>query len=73
MADYYKVPETHPHFKLNKQHFSNAELRQHAFHFIKEGEAYEEEVGNFILEWLKPQDFVEVKTSGSRVLDAALK
>ncbi|MCL6217419.1 AMP-binding protein [Zunongwangia pacifica] len=65
MADYYKVPETHPHFKLNKQHFSNAELRQHAFHFIKEGEAFEEEVGNFILDWLKPQEYVEVKTSGS--------
>lgn len=65
MANKYKVPETHPDFKLNKMHFSNAELHQVAYSFIKEGEAYEEKIGSFLLDWLKPSAYVEVKTSGS--------
>ncbi|AVR45801.1 O-succinylbenzoic acid--CoA ligase [Christiangramia fulva] len=65
MADKFKLPETHPEFKLNKQHFTNAELRQVAYSFIKEGEPFEEEIGSFLLDWLKPTSFVEVYTSGS--------
>ncbi|HKL36736.1 MAG TPA: AMP-binding protein [Salegentibacter sp.] len=65
MADKYKVPETHPDFRLNKQHFTNAELHLVAYSFIKEGEAFEEEIGSFLLDWIKPSKFVEVKTSGS--------
>lgn len=65
MADKFKVPETHPAFRLNKQYFTNAELRQVAYSYIKEGEAFEEQIGSFILDWLKPSSYVEVKTSGS--------
>ncbi|MFD1095342.1 AMP-binding protein [Salegentibacter chungangensis] len=65
MADKFKVPETHPDFRLNKHYFTNAELRQVAYSFIKEGEPYEEQIGSFILDWLKPSSYVEVKTSGS--------
>ena len=65
MADKYKIPETHPDFRLNKQHFTNAELRQVAYSFIKEGEPYEEQIGSFLLDWLKASPFIEVYTSGS--------
>jgi len=65
MANKYKVPEIHPDFKLNKRHFSNAELHLVAYNYIKEGEAYEEKIGSFLLDWLKPSAYVEVKTSGS--------
>mgnify|MGYP003147759610 FL=1 len=65
MADKYKVRETHPDFRLNKRHFTNAELHLVAYSFIKEGEAFEEKVGSFLLEWIKPSKYVEVKTSGS--------
>lgn len=65
MADKYKVPETHPDFKLNKRYFSNAELYQVAYSFIKEGEPFEERIGSFILDWIKPGETIEVKTSGS--------
>jgi len=65
MNEKYKIPETHPAFKLNKLHYTNAELRQVAFNLIKEGEPYEEEIGDFILEWLKPSAFLKVQTSGS--------
>ncbi|MCM8568141.1 AMP-binding protein [Gramella jeungdoensis] len=65
MANKYKIPETHPEFRLNKQHFTNSELRQVAYSFIKEGEPYEEKIGAFLLDWLKPTAYVEVYTSGS--------
>ncbi|MBE7639931.1 MULTISPECIES: AMP-binding protein [Salegentibacter] len=65
MADNYKLPETHPDFRLNKRHFTNAELHSIAYSFIKEGEAFEEKVGSFLLDWIKPSKYVEVKTSGS--------
>lgn len=65
IGEIYTLPETHPDFRLNKLHFTNAELRQVAYSLIKEGEAYEEEIGSFLLDWLKPSCFVEVKTSGS--------
>ncbi len=65
MTNKYKIPETHPEFRLNKQHFTNAELRQVAYSFIKEGEPYEEKIGGFLLDWLKPTSYIEVYTSGS--------
>lgn len=65
MADKYKIPETHPDFRLNKRHFNNAELRQVAYSFVKEGEAFEEKIGSFLLDWLKPLPYIEVFTSGS--------
>ena len=65
MDDKYKIPETHPEFRLNKQHYNNAELRQVAYSYIKEGEPYEEKIGNFLLDWLKPINYIVVHTSGS--------
>lgn len=56
---------THPNFKLNKNHYSSEELKQVAYSMIKEGEAYEEKVGHFLLDWLNDNEYVEVKTSGS--------
>ncbi|PTX42337.1 O-succinylbenzoic acid--CoA ligase [Christiangramia gaetbulicola] len=65
MPNSYKIPETHPDFRLNKRHYTNAELRQVAYSFIKEGEPYEQKIGNFLLDWLKPTSYIEVHTSGS--------
>ncbi|MGA8853621.1 MAG: AMP-binding protein [Christiangramia sp.] len=65
MTNKYKIPETHPDFRLNKRHFSNAELRQVAYSYIKEGEPFEQHIGSFLLDWLKPTSYIEVNTSGS--------
>lgn len=65
MVDKYKLPETHPEFRLNKQHFTNAQLRQVAYSLIKEGEPFEEKIGSFLLDWLKPSPYIEAQTSGS--------
>jgi O-succinylbenzoic acid--CoA ligase len=65
MIEKFSVPDTHIDFKINKLHYSNEDLAKVAYNFIKEGEPHEGEVGDFILDWLKPSAFIEVKTSGS--------
>jgi len=61
----FDVPETHPDFKLNKSHLNNADLSRVAYNFIKEEEPYKGDIGDFILDWLKPLAYFEVQTSGS--------
>jgi O-succinylbenzoic acid--CoA ligase len=65
MIEKFSIPDTHLDFKINKLHFSNEDLAKFAYNFIKEGEPHEGEIGDFILDWLKPSEFIEVKTSGS--------
>jgi len=65
MNEKHTIPETHPDFKLNKNHYSNSDLKQVAYNLIKEGEPYEGAIGDFLLDWLEPSDFIRVKTSGS--------
>lgn len=73
MIDKFSVPDTHLSFKLNKQHLSNEDLSKLAYNFIKEGEPHEGEIGDFILNWLKPSPFIEVKTSGSTGISKKIK
>tara|TARA_R100001369_G_scaffold22674_1_gene41295 strand:+ start:51453 stop:52550 length:1098 start_codon:yes stop_codon:yes gene_type:complete len=65
MIKKFTVPETHLSFKINKSHYSNDDLAKAAYNFIKEGEPHEGEIGDFILDWLKPSEFISVSTSGS--------
>ena len=65
MNEKHIIPETHPDFKLNKNHYSNSDLKQVAYNLIKEGEPYEGAIGDFLLDWLKSSDSIEVQTSGS--------
>jgi o-succinylbenzoate---CoA ligase len=55
----------HPEFKLNGKHYSNDELSQLAYSFIKEGEEYQYECGNFLLEWLDQNEYIIAQTSGT--------
>ncbi|GAA4281848.1 AMP-binding protein [Gaetbulibacter aestuarii] len=36
-----------------------------AYSFVKEGEPYQEQIGNFLLDWLDKKDYIIAKTSGS--------
>lgn len=63
----------HPKFKLNGIQYSIATLRVQAHAFIKEGEPYEESVGDFLLDWLNDASYVTVKTSGSTGAPKAIK
>ena len=58
--------EIHPNFKLNGVHFDRKELYTVAYSFIKEGEDYEEQIGNFLIDWLNDDyDTIKIRTSGS--------
>lgn len=67
MTEYndYFTPRLHEDFQFNKNQLNEAGLIQLANLYINEGEPYEEQIGEFILDWLDERDFVEVKTSGS--------
>ena len=65
MQNVLSLPETHPEFRLNGLYYTNEDLAAVAYSLIKEGEPYEGQAGNFLLDWLNDKDYVEVKTSGS--------
>lgn len=60
-----KYIRLHPRFKINGESYSIETLKAQAHHFIKEGEPYQESVGNFIIEWLNDRKYILVNTSGS--------
>lgn len=55
----------HSHFKLNGLLFSHDELKEVAYSLIKEGEPFEKEIGDFLMDWLDDNMTLEVHTSGS--------
>ncbi|MBT8293533.1 MAG: AMP-binding protein [Eudoraea sp.] len=57
--------EIPPQFKLNGHGYSNEELKEVAYSLIKEGEDFEKEIGDFLLDWLSPDTELTVRTSGS--------
>ena len=62
IPDYTKV---HLRFKLNNFHYSREDLMEVAYSFVKEGAPYEQELGEFLLNWLDHHDYILVHTSGS--------
>lgn len=73
MIKKFVIPNTHFSFKINKLHFSNEDLAKVAYNFIKEGEPHEGEIGDFLLDWLKPSEFIDVTTSGSTGVSKKIK
>ena len=57
--------KVHNKFKLNNEHFNHSSLREVAYRFVKEGEGYQKQIGNFLLDWLDSKNYILVKTSGS--------
>ncbi|WP_298238366.1 AMP-binding protein [uncultured Algibacter sp.] len=62
IPNYKKV---HIRFKLNNHYYSHESLMEVAYSFVKEGEPYQQELGNFLLDWLDDKDYMLVQTSGS--------
>tara|TARA_B100001175_G_scaffold317721_1_gene335953 strand:+ start:3150 stop:4223 length:1074 start_codon:yes stop_codon:yes gene_type:complete len=55
----------HNRFKLNGYYFSVDELKDVGYDLIKEGAPYEVAIGDFIMDWIDNENFINVKTSGS--------
>lgn len=63
----------HLKFKLNGTSFNHDELKEVAYSLVKEGEAYEQVAGNFLLDWLDAKDYIFVSTSGTTGLPKMIK
>lgn len=55
----------HPNFKLNGQYRSREGLWDVGYSLVKEGESYEIDIGEFLIDWLSDSDKVQVKSSGT--------
>ncbi len=55
----------HPDFKFNGQNLYYADLTEVAYSLVKEGEPYEKEVGDFLMDWIDHRSFILQPTSGS--------
>lgn len=55
----------HNRFKINGINYDFEELKEVAYSLVKEGEAFEKVVGDFLLNWLDEKPYVVVQTSGS--------
>jgi len=55
----------HNYFKLNGYHLNAKDLCRVAYSFIKEGDAYEQLIGEFFLDWFDKKDYIEMTTSGT--------
>jgi O-succinylbenzoic acid--CoA ligase len=59
------VNRIHPKFQLNGIASGTEELKEIAYSFVKEGEPFEKDLGDFLLDWLSVRPEVKVFTSGS--------
>ncbi|RZJ30669.1 MAG: O-succinylbenzoic acid--CoA ligase [Flavobacterium sp.] len=57
--------DVHPDFRLNGFFLDRDDLCRVAYSFIKEGEEYEQSVGDFLLDWFDHRDYIEMQTSGT--------
>jgi len=59
------IPKIHPSFKLNGRKLDYNGVMTVAYSYVKEGEEWEKEVGDFLLNWLDDFEVMTVFTSGS--------
>jgi O-succinylbenzoic acid--CoA ligase len=59
------LQQVHPRFKFEGIHYSFDHLFEVAYSLIKEGEAHEIALGDFLMDWISPGDTIRVRTSGS--------
>jgi o-succinylbenzoate---CoA ligase len=63
----------HNCFKMNGNHFNNQQMLEVAYSYIKEGDAYEQQVGNFFLDWFDNNSFLYLQTSGTTGAPKSIK
>ena len=61
-----EIPQKlHPEFRLNGFTHTESTLMDAAYSLIKEGEPFEMEIGDFLMDWLSQEDTLMVTTSGT--------
>lgn len=57
--------KVHNYFKLNGYHLNAKDLCRVAYSYVKEGDAYEQSIGEFFLDWFDKKSYIEMTTSGT--------
>ncbi len=55
----------HNKFKLNGDHFTASDLSRVGYSYVKEGDDFEQSIGEFLLDWLDNKPYVSIMTSGT--------
>ncbi|MEL1254494.1 AMP-binding protein [Flavobacterium sp. DGU38] len=55
----------HNYFKINGYHLNGNDLRSVAYSYVKEGDANEQSIGEFLLDWFDEKEYIEMQTSGT--------
>lgn len=55
----------HNYFRLNGYHLNAKDLCRVAYSYIKEGDASERAIGEFLLDWFDNKEYIEMTTSGT--------
>lgn len=55
----------HNRFRLNGYHLTKEDLCRIAYSFVKEGEEFEQSVGDFLLDWFDDKSYIDMNTSGT--------
>lgn len=55
----------HNHFQFNGYHYNREALKEVAYSYVKEGDAFEIPIGEFLTDWLDDSETIKTKTSGS--------
>ena len=55
----------HPDFRLNGKSFTDVALLSESLYIKENGQLFEKEIANFLLDWLNSESFIFVQTSGS--------
>lgn len=65
--------KVHNYFKLNGYHLNAKDLCRAAYSYVKEGDAYEQSIGEFFLDWFDKKDYIEMTTSGTTGLPKVVR
>ncbi|KQW98776.1 AMP-binding protein [Flavobacterium sp. Root420] len=63
----------HNHFRINGFHLNAIDLCRVAYDYIKEGNANEQAIGEFLLDWFDDKEYIEMRTSGTTGLPKVVK
>ncbi len=55
----------HPKCKINGKQYTLEQTKQIACNLIKEGEPYQQDIGEFLLDWVNDKPYITIKTSGT--------
>ncbi|MBZ4033413.1 AMP-binding protein [Flavobacterium sp. 17A] len=63
----------HNYFRLNGYHLNAKDLCRASYSYVKEGDAYEQAIGEFFLDWFDKKEYIQMTTSGTTGLPKVVR